>query len=127
MPDNTSPLWWLFAVLSALIFLALWYPGMINNRQRAVISCPPLLCFVVLIGLSRANDESVVEWLPVYCAMILGFALAAVGHWKALRTFMAWRAENPEKPDSEGPDTPWVLQLAVTLPGLSIPAFLLFK
>jgi hypothetical protein len=41
MPDNTSPLWWLFAVLSALIFLALWYSGMINNRQRAVISCPP--------------------------------------------------------------------------------------
>ncbi|MBQ0997375.1 hypothetical protein [Streptomyces sp. RK62] len=39
-----------------------------------------------------------------------------MGHWKALRTFMTWRAENPGKPDEEGPGTPWILQLTLTLP-----------
>ena len=116
MPDKTSPLWWLFAVLSAAAFIAGMLPGMVNRRQKIFVSMGPAFTFLVLLGLAAVNDESVTEWLPVYSAVLIACALCVVGHWKALRTFMTWRAGNPGRPDSEGPGTPWILQLALTLP-----------
>ncbi|MEV7994459.1 hypothetical protein AB0O67_21785 [Streptomyces sp. NPDC086077] len=124
MLDKTSPLWWLFAALSAALFIALMLPGMVNRQQKIFVSCGPAATFLILVGLSRPYGESLVEWLPVYCAALVGGGLCAVGHWKAMRTFMTWKAENPGKPDSEGPDAPWALQLAITFPLLLIPAFL---
>ncbi|MFF7379089.1 hypothetical protein ACIP4Q_28805 [Streptomyces massasporeus] len=50
-----------------------------------------------------------------------------MGRWNALRTFMTWRAENPGKPDAEGPGTPRILQLALTLPACLIPAILYIR
>ncbi|MBV7700203.1 hypothetical protein [Streptomyces sp. TRM70350] len=124
MLDKASPLWWLFAALSAALFIALMLPGMVNRRQKVFVSCGPAVNFLALVGFSLASKESLNEWLPVYCAVLVGGALCAVGHWKAMRTFMTWKAENPGKPESEGPGTPWILQLAFTLPLLMIPAFL---
>ncbi|GHH06692.1 hypothetical protein [Streptomyces lanatus] len=124
MPDKTSPLWWLFAALSAAAFIAAMVPGMVNRRQKIFVSSGPAFTFLVLLGFAGVYDKSVTEWLPVYSAVLIACALCVVGHWKAMRTFMTWRAENPGKPDNEGPDTPWVLQFIVTLPVCLIPAIL---
>ncbi|WP_405786613.1 hypothetical protein OG753_40060 [Streptomyces sp. NBC_00029] len=116
MPDKSSPLWWLFATISVVVYLAALLPGMVNWRQKLWVSCGPVAGFVVLTASSVKQEWSLSEVLPVYCGITLGIALGVVGHWKAMRSFMTWRAENPAKPDDEGPDVPWVLQMAFTLP-----------
>ncbi|MEJ8641474.1 hypothetical protein WKI68_08205 [Streptomyces sp. MS1.HAVA.3] len=75
-----------------------------------------MAAFLAITAFSATYDSSLNEMLPVYCGIILGLALGLVGHWKALRAFMTWRAENPGKPDDEGPGVPWMLQMAFTLP-----------
>ncbi|MGI5196201.1 hypothetical protein ACQEVY_21525 [Streptomyces sp. CA-288835] len=116
MPDTSSPLWWLFAALSAALFLALYFPAMVNGRQKAFMACGPVVGLLVALAYSSVYDWSPAELLPVYCGICLALALGLVGHQKAMRTFMTWRQENPGKPDDEGPDGPWVLQMAFTIP-----------
>ncbi|MFJ4467695.1 hypothetical protein ACIP2X_09515 [Streptomyces sp. NPDC089424] len=93
MLDKTSPLWWLFAALSAALFIALMLPGMVNRSQKIFVSCGPVVTFLPMVGLTRRYGESVTEWLAVYCAILVGSALCAVGHWKAapaLHGFSRW-------------------------------------
>ena len=111
-----SYLWWLFAVVSVAAFVAAMLPGMVSRRQKIFISLAPVVPFLVLLGFAALYEKSVTKWLPVYGAVLLAGALSVVGHWKALRTFMTWRSENPGKPDEEGPGTPSILQLTLTLP-----------
>ncbi|WP_432122287.1 hypothetical protein [Streptomyces sp. S1] len=114
--DRTSPWWWLFAAIGVAVYLAVMFPGMTNGRQRIWVSCGPALCFVAAATYSTTYDTPLTGLLPLYCGAFLGIALGAVGHRKAMRAFMTWRAENPGKPDDEGPDVPWMLQMAFTLP-----------
>ncbi|WP_326586885.1 hypothetical protein [Streptomyces sp. NBC_01294] len=116
MPEKSSPLWWLFAAISVAVYLAAMFPGTVNRRQRIWVSCGPVAGFLALTAFSATYDSSLNEMLPVYCGIMLGLALGVVGHGKALRAFMTWRAENPGKPDDEGPGIPWMLQIAFTLP-----------
>ncbi|MCG7526262.1 hypothetical protein MHW47_17650 [Streptomyces sp. OfavH-34-F] len=116
MLEKSSPLWWLFAAVSVYLYLAAMFPGMINRRQMAWVSCGPVVGFLAIVAYSANYDWPLNELLPVYCGVILGIALGVVGHSKAMRTFMTWRAENPGKPDDEGPGVPWMLQIAFTLP-----------
>ncbi|MFD3658726.1 hypothetical protein [Streptomyces sp. NPDC058620] len=116
MPDKTSPLWWLFAAISAAIFLALMFPGMINRRQKAFVACGPVAGFLAAIAGGAVYNLPVHNVLVGYCAALLGLSLGVVGHWKAMRTFQTWKAENPGKPDDEGPGVPWALQIAITFP-----------
>ncbi|MER5776519.1 hypothetical protein ABT144_19905 [Streptomyces sp. NPDC002039] len=114
--EKSSPLWWLFAAVSVVLYLAVLFPGMVNRRQMIWVSCGPVAGFLATVAFSANYEWSLNELLPVYCGGILGIALGVVGHWKAMRAFMTWRAENPGKPDDEGPGVPWVLQMAFTLP-----------
>ncbi|KOX30508.1 MULTISPECIES: hypothetical protein [unclassified Streptomyces] len=116
--DRTSPLWWLFAAISVAVYLALMFPGMTSGRQRIWISCGPVLGFAGAASYSATYDTPLTGTLPVYCAVYLGIALGVAGHQKAMRAFMAWRSENPGKPDDEGPGVPWMLQIAFTVPVL---------
>ncbi|WP_405614982.1 hypothetical protein OG292_18340 [Streptomyces sp. NBC_01511] len=116
MPEKSSPLWWLFAAISVAVYLAAMFPGMVNRRQKIWVSCGPVAGFLSLLAYSATYDSPPTEILPAYCGIILGIGLAAVGHSKAMRDFMTWRAENPGKPDEEGPGVPWMLQMALTLP-----------
>jgi hypothetical protein len=116
MPEKSSPLWWLFATISVALYLAAMFPGMMDWRQKIWVSCGPVAGFLAIMALSANHDWSLNEMLPAYCGVILGIALGVVGHWKAMRDFMTWRAENPGKPDDEGPGIPWMLQIAFTLP-----------
>ncbi|MGW6788519.1 hypothetical protein [Streptomyces chartreusis] len=106
MPDKSSPLWWLFAALSAAVFIAAMLPGMVNARQKVFVSLAPALPLLVLLGLSTASEESVTDWLPVYGAVLVAGALSVVGRWNAPRTFMTWRAENPGKRTPRAPAPP---------------------
>lgn len=116
MPDKSSPLWWLFAALSAALFLALIFPAMVNGRQKAFVASGPVLGLLVAFAYSAVYDWPFYELLPAYCGLYLAVALGLVGQRKAMRTFMTWKQENPGKPDDEGPGTPWVLQMAFTIP-----------
>ncbi|MFD7866444.1 hypothetical protein [Streptomyces sp. NPDC059783] len=116
VPERSSPLWWLWAAISAVLFFAAMFPGMVNRRQMIWVSCGPVAGFLAIAAYSAKYDQPLHDLLPVYCGTVLGIALGAVGHGKAMRVFMAWRAENPGKPDDEGPDAPWMLQMALTLP-----------
>lgn len=118
VPENSSPLWWLFAAISVAVYLAAMFPGMVNGRQKLWVSCGPVATFLTVLAFSATYDSSLNELLPAYCGVILGIALGVVGHSKAMRAFMTWRAENPGKPDDEGPGVAWMLQLAFTLPAL---------
>ena len=114
-------------MLGAAAFIAAMLPGMDNARQKIFVALAPVLPLLVLLGLATPSEESVTDGLPVYGAVLLAGAHSVVGRWNALRTFMTWRAENPGKPDAEGPDTPWILQLALTLPACLIPASLYIR
>ncbi|WLQ37121.1 hypothetical protein P8A18_28425 [Streptomyces castrisilvae] len=114
--EKSSPLWWLFAAVGVALYLAVMFAGMVNRRQMIWVSCGPVAGFLATVAYSANYDQPLNELLPVYCGGILGIALGAVGHGKAMRDFMAWRAENPGKPDDEGPGVPWILQMAFTLP-----------
>ncbi|MFE2165408.1 hypothetical protein ACFXB3_10070 [Streptomyces sp. NPDC059447] len=116
MLEKSSPLWWLFATISVVSYLAAMFPGVVNRRQKTWVSCGPVATFLAFMAFSAIYDWPLNEVLPVYCGIILGITLGVVGHWKSMRVFMTWRAENPGKPDDEGPGVPWALQTAVTLP-----------
>ncbi|MEV6688453.1 hypothetical protein AB0N28_24410 [Streptomyces sp. NPDC051130] len=115
MIEKDSPLWWVFAAASAALYIVAMFPGMANWRQKAFVSCGPVAGFVAVMALSAHYKWPLVEMLPVYCAINLAIALSVVGHMKALRAYMVERAENPDKPE-DGTATPWILQLAFTLP-----------
>ncbi|MEU6708993.1 hypothetical protein [Streptomyces wuyuanensis] len=116
MPDKSSPLWWLFAAMSVVLYLLAIFPGMVNRSQKIWVSCGPVAGFLALAAFSANYGWPLAELLPAYCGLMLAFAAGFVGHTKALRTFMIWREENPGKPDDEGPGVPWILQMAFTLP-----------
>ncbi|MFI5867805.1 hypothetical protein [Streptomyces sp. NPDC051546] len=122
MLDKSSPLWWLFAAASVAAYLAMMFPGMVNRRQKAFVSCGPIAAFLGALAYCANYDWPVVEMLPLYTALFVALALGMVGHQKAMHAYMADRAENPEKPD-DGTATPWILQMAFTLPVALAAAF----
>lgn len=115
MLENSSPLWWVFAVISASLYIAAMFPGMVNARQKVFVSCGPAATFVAVLAYSTVNHWPLTELLPVYCGINVAIAVGMVGHWKAMRAYMAERAENPSMPE-DGTATPWILQMAFTLP-----------
>ncbi|MEU2495732.1 hypothetical protein [Streptomyces sp. NPDC007883] len=122
MLDKTSPLWWVFAAASVALYLSAMFPGMVNARQKAFVSCGPLATFVAAAAYSYVNKWPITELLPLYCAINLALAAGIIGHWKALHAYMAERAEDPTKGD-DGTATPWILQMAFTLPVFMGAAF----
>ncbi|MFE7337939.1 hypothetical protein [Streptomyces griseus] len=117
MLEKSSSLWWLFAAISVAVYLWAMFPGMVNQRQKVWVSCGPVAGFIAVVVFSANYDWPLVEMLPAYCGFILGIGLGALGHGKTMREFMVWKEKNPGKPDDENPaGTPWILQMALTLP-----------
>lgn len=115
MLDKSSPAWWLLAAVSVAGYLAIMFPGMVNRQQKIFVSCGPIAGFLALMAYCANYDWPIVEMLPMYTGLFVALMLGVVGHQKALRAYMVDRAENPEKPD-DGTATPWILQMAFTLP-----------
>ncbi|QES21712.1 hypothetical protein DEJ46_23555 [Streptomyces venezuelae] len=115
MMDRASPLWWVFAAGTAALQLAVMFPGMVTRGQKIFVSCGPVATFLALMAFSAVNGWPLTRMLPCYCAINLGIITGMLGHRKALRSYMADRAENPSLPE-DGTATPWALQMALTLP-----------
>ncbi|WP_228980236.1 hypothetical protein [Streptomyces sp. DH12] len=115
MLDTTSPLWWLLAAFSVVPYLAAMLPGMITTRQKIFVSCGPAVVFAGALAYATVNQRPLTEMLPVYCGINLAIATGMIGHRKAMRAYMAERADNPDLPE-DGTATPWILQMAFTLP-----------
>ncbi|MET9570818.1 hypothetical protein ABZY34_17080 [Streptomyces virginiae] len=52
MPEKSSPLWWLFAAISVVLYLAVMFPGMVNRRQKIWVSCGPVAGFLAIMAFS---------------------------------------------------------------------------
>ncbi|MFF4583552.1 hypothetical protein ACFY15_35075 [Streptomyces sp. NPDC001373] len=115
MLEKTSPLWWVFAAAGVALYFATLFPGMANRGQKIFVSCGPVAGFIAIMTFTFNYKWPITELLPVYCAINLAIATGFLGHGKALRAYMADRAENPDLPE-DGTATPWALQIAFTLP-----------
>ncbi|MEV5985219.1 hypothetical protein AB0L85_09385 [Streptomyces sp. NPDC052051] len=105
-----SPLWWLFAVMSVLIWFAVMLPAMPTRKHKAFVSCGPALAVVPLAAYCLKSKEPFTEMLPVYCALIVSVPVGILGHHKALREVLA----DPDIPYDEATG-PWTLQAACAL------------
>ncbi|MFE9463283.1 hypothetical protein ACFYNW_06350 [Streptomyces virginiae] len=52
VPEKSSPLWWLFAAISVVLYLAVMFPGMVNRRQKIWVSCGPVAGFLAIMAFS---------------------------------------------------------------------------
>ncbi|MFE6788128.1 hypothetical protein ACFVFF_38400 [Streptomyces sp. NPDC057680] len=115
MIDTTSPVWWVLAAGTAALYLAVMFRGMVTRGQKIFVSCGPVAGFLALAAMSAHYGWPLAEMLPYYCAVNMGVVTGMLGHRKALHSYMADRAENPNLPE-DGTATPWILQMAFTLP-----------
>jgi hypothetical protein len=105
-----SPLWWVFAAISVLIWFSVMLPAMPTRGYKIFVSFGPPLVFVPLLAYSAKYGDPLVELLPVYCALVLSVPTGVLGHRKALREVLA----NPDIPYEEATG-PWTLQAACAL------------
>ncbi|RST07333.1 hypothetical protein EF910_06520 [Streptomyces sp. WAC07149] len=97
------------------VFLWTMIPCMANRRQRLFVAGGPVAAFAALLAYCAKANWPLGEMLPVYCSLYVAVSLGMVGHRKALRAYMLDRAKDPTRPE-DGTATPWILQMAFTLP-----------
>ncbi|MFJ6851727.1 hypothetical protein ACIQM3_14520 [Streptomyces sp. NPDC091271] len=105
-----SPLWWLFAAISAGIWYAVMLPAMPTRTHKIFVSVGPPATFAVIALYCGAYDEKLVAMLPVYCGLVLSVPAGILGHRRALREVLA----DPAVPYGEA-SGPWTLQAGVAL------------
>ncbi|MFD5374289.1 hypothetical protein ACFWJE_07705 [Streptomyces griseoincarnatus] len=105
-----SPLWWVFAALSVLIWYLVMLRAMPTRNHRIFVSFGPPVVSVPVLAYSAKYGDPLVEVLPVYCALVLSVPVGVLGHRKALREVLA----DPEIPYDEATG-PWTLQAGCAL------------
>ncbi|MFD6423033.1 hypothetical protein [Streptomyces sp. NPDC060198] len=110
MPLQDSPLWWLFAIMSAAFWLVIMVRAMPTRGLKAFVATGPVALFVCVVGYCLRYGDSFATALPVYCAVVIAVPTGFLGHRNALREKLSDPAV--AYGDAEGP---WTLQACVSL------------
>ncbi|MFD7666794.1 hypothetical protein [Streptomyces sp. NPDC059788] len=78
-PHISENVWWIIAISTTVLFLAVWLPMMPTSRSRTQIAVIPLFGIVFLTTLGALRGHNVVQLLSIYSTVALALILGTIG------------------------------------------------
>ncbi|MFH8409068.1 hypothetical protein ACH4FX_30405 [Streptomyces sp. NPDC018019] len=84
-PHISENVWWIIAVVTTVLFLAVWLPMMPTSRSRNQVALIPLVGIVFLSVLGKLRGHDLKELLSIYSTVALAFILGVIGRRADMR------------------------------------------
>ncbi|WP_206506692.1 hypothetical protein [Streptomyces chrestomyceticus] len=76
IPENV---WWIIAVGTTVLFLAVWLPMMPTSRSKTQIAMIPLVGIIFLTVLGKLRGHDLTKLLSIYSTVSVGMILGVIG------------------------------------------------
>ncbi|MEU7177998.1 hypothetical protein ACWIG3_11555 [Streptomyces celluloflavus] len=84
-PHISANIWWITAIITTILFLAVWLPMMPTPRSRYQIALIPLAGIVFLPALGNLRGHDIGELLSIYSTVVLAMILGVIGRRADMR------------------------------------------
>ncbi|MFI5867850.1 hypothetical protein [Streptomyces sp. NPDC051546] len=92
--------WWLAAVLGAVVFMACFVPIMPTVRQKQGICIGPVAGAAVLVVFAIMKGRTLDTVLPMFVALMLAFPVGVIGHRGKMRDKLRDQEVNGQTPEN---------------------------
>ena len=123
-PHISENAWWIIAVVTTVLFLAVWLPMMPTSRSKIQVAVIPAFGVVFLTTLGKLRGHDLGDLLAMYSTVPLAFTLGVIGRREDMRIAVK-QGEDPLG-TSASKAAPANKRLTVQLSSAITVSFLLF-